>query len=74
MLSKQHGKYVQRTLVSGFRRYVDEICALLGCYAASCGNLYKTFLGKTEGTRPFGITIQIWTYNIKMEIDWENVH
>jgi hypothetical protein len=26
------------TLISGFRRDVDEICVLLGCYAVSCGN------------------------------------
>jgi hypothetical protein len=25
-------------MISGFRRDVDEICALLGYYAASCGN------------------------------------
>jgi hypothetical protein len=30
-------------LISGFRRYVDEICALLGYYAASCGNCLPTF-------------------------------
>ena len=27
------------SLISGFRRDVDEICAPLGCYAASCGNI-----------------------------------
>jgi hypothetical protein len=26
------------SLISGFRRDVDELCALLGYYAASCGN------------------------------------
>jgi hypothetical protein len=31
------------TVISGFRRYVDEICALLGCYAASNGNPLPTF-------------------------------
>jgi hypothetical protein len=31
------------TLISGFRRYVDDICALLGYYAASCGNCLLTF-------------------------------
>jgi hypothetical protein len=31
------------TLISGFRRDVDEICALLGYYAASCGNCLPTF-------------------------------
>jgi len=29
--------------ISGFRREVDENCALLGCYAASSGNLLPTF-------------------------------
>ena len=27
-------------VISGFRRHVDEISALLGCYAASCGNSF----------------------------------
>jgi hypothetical protein len=31
------------TLISGFRRDVDEICGLLGYYAASCGNYLPTF-------------------------------
>jgi hypothetical protein len=30
-------------LISGFRRDVDEICGLLGYYAASCGNCLPTF-------------------------------
>jgi hypothetical protein len=30
-------------MISGFRRDVDEICALLGCYAAPSGNLLATF-------------------------------
>ena len=30
-------------VISGFRRDVDEICALLGYYAASCGNPLPTF-------------------------------
>jgi hypothetical protein len=29
-------------VISGFRRDVDEICALLGCYAASSGNPLPT--------------------------------
>jgi hypothetical protein len=29
--------------ISGFRRDVDEICALLGCYVASCGDCLPTF-------------------------------
>jgi hypothetical protein len=31
------------TLISGFRRDVDKICALLGYYAASCGNCLPKF-------------------------------
>jgi hypothetical protein len=31
-------KYVYLMLISGFRRDVNEICALLGYYTASCGN------------------------------------
>jgi hypothetical protein len=31
------------TLISGFRRDVDEICGLLGNYTASCGNYLPTF-------------------------------
>jgi hypothetical protein len=34
---------VHLSLISGFRRHVDEICALLGYYAASCGNCLPTF-------------------------------
>jgi hypothetical protein len=30
-------------MISGFRRNVDEICALLGYYAALCGNCLLTF-------------------------------
>ena len=30
-------------VISGFRRDVDEICALLGCYAAYSGNSLRTF-------------------------------
>jgi hypothetical protein len=30
-------------LVSDFRRDVDEICALLGCYTASSGDSLPTF-------------------------------
>ena len=32
-----------RTVISGFRRDVGEICALLGYYAASNGNTLPTF-------------------------------
>jgi hypothetical protein len=31
------------TVISGFRRDVDETCVLLGYYAASCGNPTPTF-------------------------------
>jgi hypothetical protein len=31
------------TLISGFRRDVDEICGLLGYYVASCGKCLPTF-------------------------------
>jgi hypothetical protein len=31
------------SFISGFRRHVDEIYALLGCYAASSGNTLPTF-------------------------------
>jgi hypothetical protein len=30
-------------MISGFGRDADEICALLGCYAASSGNPLPTF-------------------------------
>jgi len=30
-------------VISGFRREVDENCALLGCYAARSGNFYRRF-------------------------------
>jgi hypothetical protein len=33
----------KQLLTSGFRRDVDEICALLGYYAASCGNCLPIF-------------------------------
>jgi hypothetical protein len=32
----------QVRVISGFRRAVDENCALRGCYAASSGNLLPT--------------------------------
>jgi hypothetical protein len=32
-----------KSLISGFRRDVDNICALLGHYAASCGNCLLPF-------------------------------
>jgi hypothetical protein len=45
------------TVISGFRRHVDEICALLGYYAAWCRNFLPTFrdvsiglLSREDGT------------------------
>jgi hypothetical protein len=35
--------HAERTVISGFRRDGDEICALLRYYAASCGNCLLTF-------------------------------
>jgi hypothetical protein len=35
-------------MISGFRRDVDEICALLGYYAASNGNPLPTFREKAS--------------------------
>jgi hypothetical protein len=35
-------------LILGFRLDVDEICALLGYYAASCGNCLPTFRDKVS--------------------------
>jgi hypothetical protein len=35
-------------LISGFRRDVDDICALLGYYTASCGNCLPTFTGQVS--------------------------
>jgi hypothetical protein len=45
VLNQTHGLMTDEavTLISGFRRDVDEICALLGYYAASCGNCLPTF-------------------------------
>jgi hypothetical protein len=40
------------SVISGFRRDIDEICALLGYYAASSGNLFfiLDFLTLEDGT------------------------
>jgi hypothetical protein len=37
------------TLISGFRRDADDICALVGYYAASCVNCLPTFRGQRIG-------------------------
>jgi len=39
----QSGKEFWACVISGFRREVDKNCALLGYYAASCGNFLLTF-------------------------------
>jgi hypothetical protein len=36
-------KHEYLCVISGLPRDVDEICALLGCYAASSGNPLPTF-------------------------------
>jgi hypothetical protein len=36
------------SVISGFRRDVDDICALLGYYAASSGNPLPTFRDKVS--------------------------
>jgi hypothetical protein len=41
-------------LISGFRHNVDEICALLGYYAASCGNCLLTFWDNVSVTMFMG--------------------
>jgi hypothetical protein len=37
------GNYSKPSVISGFRRHVDDICALLGYYAALNGNPLPTF-------------------------------
>jgi hypothetical protein len=39
-------------VISDFRRDADEICALLGCYAAPNGNPLPTFRGNLSVTSP----------------------
>jgi hypothetical protein len=38
-----HETRLCRTVISGFSRHVEEICAILGYYAASSGNPISTF-------------------------------
>jgi hypothetical protein len=52
---------VSIALISGFRRYVDEICALQGYYAAPCGNCLPTF-------RDF-LTLEDGTYTLSRNVD-----
>jgi hypothetical protein len=42
------GELTASSVISGFRRDVDAICALLGCYGASSGNplpMFRTVYG-----------------------------
>ena len=39
-------RYQIPSVISGFRREVDENCALLGYYTANSGNFLSTFRGK----------------------------
>ena len=39
--------------ISGFRRHVDEVCALLGYYAASSGSPLRTFRYNVSVQEPF---------------------
>jgi hypothetical protein len=39
---------IKLTVISGFRRYVDQICGVLGYYAASSGNCLPTFRDKVS--------------------------
>jgi hypothetical protein len=52
-------------VISGFSREVDEMCALLGYYAASSGNYLRTFLGflpLEDGTDRL-YQIVVWNYH-----------
>ena len=58
------------TVISGFRRDIDEICDLLGYYAASCGNCLPTFRDVsatqrrviTQKTTDFSLrTVTLWS-------------
>jgi hypothetical protein len=40
---QMHGNLLVQTRISGFRRHVDEICALLGYYAALSSSSVPTF-------------------------------
>jgi hypothetical protein len=48
-LVKMLGLYRETCMISGFRREVDENCALLGYYAASSGNSFPAFRDKVSG-------------------------
>jgi len=40
-------------MISGFRRGVNEVFALLGCYAASIGSYWPTFRDNLEREKQF---------------------
>jgi len=42
-------KNVRTFMISGFRREIDESCALLGYYAASSGSSLPTFRNNLSG-------------------------
>jgi hypothetical protein len=56
------------TLISGFRRDVDEICALLGYYAASYGNCIPTFWDNVSvpSSRVKSLTVISDSWHLKM--------
>jgi hypothetical protein len=48
-MSKELLKIYTGFMISRFRRDIDEICALLGYYATSNGNLLPTFRDVSKG-------------------------
>jgi hypothetical protein len=56
-------------VTSGFRREVDENCALLGYYAASSGNFLPTF--RDNLSVPFSgfLTLEYGTYRLSRNAD-----
>jgi hypothetical protein len=44
----RYTKLLLQSAISDFRRDVDEICPLLGCYAVSSGNILPTFQEKVS--------------------------
>jgi hypothetical protein len=45
------GRQNVQSVISGFRRDVDEICALLGCYETSTDNPLSTFRHNVPSSR-----------------------
>ena len=58
---KSAGKYSNNCVTSGFRRQVDENCALLGYYLASSGNFLPMF--RDNQSAP---SVCVKTLNLKM--------